>query len=272
MYKANRTFRVPSNSTFRKERKFENIIKTRLKPRDNSIPEGKTREEDNTNTRKRNIPSVIEDEIGYLSWIQPWTDTYFTTMSSTKKTKPEPIKKTKTVIIDGTKRTVEGLERFKKNQWIKLLEKGGRLHRLPDEIVETILEYTGTIENHNDYRILKLGFHDSYSETAKILKSYLIKRIIESSNDDFIRIIKYLYTHKDIFVGKRIKTNMERFLYNIELPYPPDYLDSLTLDEHIASEIEWAKKTNSRYETPIVVHLLKESCDIFTRKMIKNIL
>jgi hypothetical protein len=193
-------------------------------------------------------------------------------MSSTKKTKPELIKKTKTVIIDGTKRTVEGLERFKKNQWIKLLEKGGRLHRLPDEIVETILEYTGTIENHNDYRILKLGFHDSYSETAKILKSYLIKRIIESSNDDFIRIIKYLYTHKDIFVGKRIKTNMERFLYNIELPYPPDYLDSLTLDEHIASEIEWAKKTNSRYETPIVVHLLKESCDIFTRKMIKNIL
>jgi hypothetical protein len=99
--------------------------------------------------------------IPYIGFLTPNDSKYnYLVQFRTQTTQSPVIKKTKTIIhTNDIKRTIEEFERFKKNQWLKLFIQlnGNRL--LGDDIIQNILVFAGTIENHNDYRLLKYGFH-----------------------------------------------------------------------------------------------------------------
>jgi len=303
--------RKPPQATFRKDSKYEKIIKSRLNPRDKPAPSEEEEEgKEKPRITKVRINKVINRGTGNTIQISSSgniivnnhldlmhadlmhaienimqlrifnTHAKYLNIYHPPK-KPEPIKpqNPKTIIVDGVRRTAEGLERFKKNQWLKKMNQDDRLHSLPDDIVQTILEFTGTIENHNDLSLLKLGHHDTYNNTMRALKSYFIRQLVESDNYDFIKYIKSLYDNKNVFTYRYTKDSIERFLHDNDCFNNNSYLNrinfvcghSRNLDQYIIDAIEWEKETDTIYSTPILSNLMREPCKVFTRKFISTI-
>lgn len=170
---------------------------------------------------------------------------------------------------DG-KNKEENTKQSKKKQCHNEVIKINRFHQLPQEIVQTILEFTGIVENYNDYRLMKIGLHEMEEKTINIIKQYLIKRLIASRDEDFIKNIKYLYDNNEFFLGEETKKRMKYFLECTTMSYIT--LFDETREEYIKHSIEWAKETNPYYYTSIMSHLCKEKHHIFTPKLIKHIL
>jgi hypothetical protein len=262
MYRAQRKYNRPhSVPTFRKDKISDMRIKCRENPRVKSLPQDGDEEKDNKMRfiKIRNKNPIPHDSMLWYS------------ESDGVGMDPNPNKGKPVVAIKRPKFGVkQTFEEFKRNQWLKRLAKGGRLLTLPSEIVEMILGFTGIIENHNDYCIMKLGFHDTEYDTMKRYKKYVIHRLISSSDKDFVKNIKYLYENENFVVSYYANLQMQYFLNDIKLTERNQDIEER--DEYIKFLIKWAKQTNRNYSTPILGHLLKESHHIFTRNLIKNMI
>jgi hypothetical protein len=167
----------PLNHTFRKDKKYNFVIKSKVK----NIKKPVVVIDDvdaETHIYEPRITKIKKENCEFYGGVWWWNNTailqytglphnnntkYNNLVQFRKQTSQSPvIKNPKTVIhSNDIKRTIEGFERFKKNQWLKLFIglNGNKLHHLGDDIIQNILAFAGTIENHNDYRLLKYGFH-----------------------------------------------------------------------------------------------------------------
>ena len=78
----------------------------------------------------------------------------------------------------GRRITKESLEKFKKDSRFKLLlsNAGDKMLCLPETIIESILEFSGLVSSHKDYRLIKFGLHESENKMQRLIKKWIIWR------------------------------------------------------------------------------------------------
>jgi hypothetical protein len=266
-YKPNPQQRL--NPVFRKENKYNIRIKSSLKPIVVETPEDEEEEKKkealrvtkykNKDTKRHTISWYNNNNEWEVQWV---TVKYHIIYHGKKPEKQEPPpKKKRTILHNGARRTVEGLERFKKNQWLKFLalapDGSNRLHSLSEDIVERILSFTGIIENHTDFKLLKYGFHAEENHMRNHMKFVIIRRLMKSMNETFIANVKYL---KNCNIDEKLSEKIRRFIYAIE-----------ELNENINSEIKYAKKKIGYNYFSIVHPLIRVPEHKFTREMVDMI-
>ena len=240
MFRTHRKLNVrPSNHTFRKQKKYDFAVKSKAKPTTapsvavDETPSADPNEPRITKIKKENCEyyegawwwrnSIIYSDNVVMSYkgkpLQHMDDKYiYMLYFKNQETRPIPVKKTRVVIdVNAPKRTAEGLEQFRKAQWMKIFmgPNGDRLHNLSENIVQVILSFTGIVENHADYRLLKYGFHPCENKTKTLVKFAFIRCLIKSTDQAFIERVKYLRECSTLNTDRGLMRKINYFIHEI---------------------------------------------------------
>jgi len=240
----------PKASTFRKDRKYEERNKSKkvMKP----------------------LPPVLEEkyvpDIPVNSLYQLFIDYY--NAREQPVAEEEPVVSIKKKYKNGKRKTItnDALEKFKLDRRFHLFfsNAGDKILNLPETLIESILEFSGLISTHKDYKLIKFGLHESERKTHKLIKEWIIKQLNTCSNERFITIIEYF---KTIPFSKQLNENIVRFLNQLEYLY--DTYDSNELLSDIDTLI-WCERRDMKYRPRLMAAIIAEPPINFNRRLVDN--
>jgi hypothetical protein len=245
----------PKASTFRKDRKYEERNKSKkvMKP----------------------LPPVLEEkhvpDIPVNPLYQLFINYYNFVAEEQPVVEEEPVVSIKKKYKNGKRKTItkDALEKFKLDRRFNLFfsNAGDKILNLPETLIESILEFSGLISTHKDYKLIKFGFHESERKTHKLIKEWIIKQLNTCSNERFITIIEYF---KTIPFSKQLNENIVRFLHQLEYLY--DTYDGNELLSDIDTLI-WCERRDwrSRKSRPrLIQSIIAEPPRNFNRQLVDN--
>jgi hypothetical protein len=162
-------------------------------------------------------------------------------------------------------------EKFKQNRRFQLYmkENENKWNNLSDDIVILILDFAGLVSNINDYNLMKLGYHENEFKTMKLYKTYFLKKLKETTDNEFISIIHYINDYIDF--NFRIKNRINNFLEEIKSYILTEYVD--ILQRYIHNKVIWEKcsLTDICISHNIMSLLYHESPKLFTKTLLHKI-
>jgi hypothetical protein len=182
----------------------------------------------------------------------------------------DPIEITKKKYKGGKGRRITkvSLEKFKNDSRFNLLvsNAGNKMLCLPETIIESILEFSGLVSTHKDYRLVKFGLHESENKMQELIKKWIIKQIIACSNERFIIIMEYFRT---VSFSKELKKNIFRFIEYLKYLYRNYEGDDLA--SNITTAVWWERAFRPRCRMErLLFSINKEPLVNFNRHLIDN--
>ena len=266
MYLTNRRTNRKMYPILRKEKKYETLFKMISNVKSNPSPLVPEPAAAAATHKNESIVSMCMCINPSIIVVEP---------SAKRKIRPRSISKT-------------NFEKFKWDNRFKLLvsKNESKLPILSEDIVAHILEYVGMTSNRNDYRLMKLGFHESEDKTQRQIQNYLINELRTSSDERFIHIIKYLNDRccSNNQFTQKISKLFNRFLSEIMVILYEDDDESIT-KHYIHCEVEYHRDLtyydeihNDYYQSNailytynIITELRNEPLHHFTRDLIVNL-
>jgi hypothetical protein len=162
--------------------------------------------------------------------------------------------------------TKNDLEKFKLDRRYDLffINAGDKMLNLPENVIETILEFSGLISSHKDYKLIKFGFHESERKTQKLIKEWIIKEFTTCSNERFIAIIEYFKTFP---FSKQLNDNIVRVLSQLEYLYETYEGDILLYD---VDTLIWCERRDMKYKPRLMAAIIAEPPINFNRRLVDN--
>jgi hypothetical protein len=257
--------RNPSNP-FRKDKKYEACIKSRHKSLPLILPEETDTKKTDTKKTETNHNHIYTS---YTYRLNIWGEEYITQRvlveENQQKIENQPKKLYKK---KGKSITYEVFAKFKLEQRYNTLMKnlGDKFLILSEYIVQNILEFIGTVSTHNDYQLMKLGFHENERKTRIQIKRYLIRQISECSDEHFITIMKYL---KDCSLSEPLIQRIKYLLNIIESYELMPYFNNR--EEFIHFEVKWERQKKTYHTGTIIKHIIREPNENITKNLIENL-